>query len=224
MKKCNALVLSLIILMQYFTANVSAGGTSTGSADNNPDTDHTSKILAKFSIPITAFVGVMGIGGYVCYKYKHRNRKIVITGDITQEKLAKAFEDIEKMQKDKHKCTLVFQSATIKTGILQNKDLNCDVLFTGQCRVDAGACNQTLFKGNFEIDGTISDGSSFAGANFVHKDLIIKGKIPQNLFHGAKILVSKDPGAKYRMPGKPEIVYKGQNLQAVQNYLAEYFK
>lgn len=220
MKKFNTLALGLIILMQSLMMNVSASNHANSEEKSN-DNNHTSKILKKFSIPITALVAIAGGGGYAYYKYQHRPRKIYITGDVTKEKTENALNEVNKLLKEKHNCILIFKNATVKEGAFESKDFNCDVLFTESCMIEAGACNQTRFLGNFEINGNISDNSSFRGA-FMYKNVVVSGKVSANLFKGA-VALAKEFGTKYKLPGKPKILYNKDNSNEVREYLEQYF-
>ena len=225
MKKHISPALSLIILMQSLTLNISAAD----SEKKNGNYRHALEIFKKFSIPISASVCIIGIGGYACYKYKHQNRKINITGEVTKERMDDIFREVEKIKKAKHNCTLVFKDATVKPRAFEDRIFYCDVLFTGECKIERNACNLvsleklgTIFCGKFEIDGTITEGSSFENACFNRGDIIINKDIPKNLFKGAVVL-AKRAGTKYKLPKKQAIVVSNQNNEKIAEYLKEYF-
>lgn len=225
MKKHISPALSLIILMQSLTLNISAAD----SKKKNGNYRHALEIFKKFSIPISASACIIGIGGYACYKYKHQNRKINITGEVTKERMDDVFREVEEIKKNKHNCTLVFKNATVKSKAFENRIFDCDVLFTGECKIERNACNLislekcgTIFCGKFEIYGTITEGSSFENACFNCGDIIINKSIPKDLFKGAIVLLKRS-GTKYKLLGKPAIVLNNQNINEVKKYLGEYF-
>ena len=225
MKKHISPALSLIILMQSLTLNISAADSEKKSGNYR----RALEIFKKFSIPISASACIIGIGGYACYKYKHQNRKINITGEVTKERMDDIFREVEKIKKAKHNCTLVFKDATVKPRAFEDRIFYCDVLFTGECKIERNACNLvsleklgTIFCGKFEIDGTITEGSSFGNACFNCGDIIINKSIPKDLFKGAIVLLKRS-GTEYKLPGKPAIVLHNRNIHEVKKYLGKCF-
>lgn len=224
MKKLTAIMLSLVMLTPAFQVGSMAQSELQDSitpTKKSTKRDNALKIFAKFSIPITSVCALAGIGGIVYYKYKYSN--LTITGAVTKENVEEIFKEINKLKDCKRNCKLIFKNATIKKDAFKQRDFDFDVLFTGKCLIEPEACEYTYFTGKFEINGNIANGSSLKGAIFKHNDLIIKGKIPDTLLHGALVLI-KTSGTKYKLPGKPEIIYDKQNLKEVQKYLETFVK
>ncbi len=224
MKKFIAVMLSLAMLMPSFQMSSMAQGElqdSVTSTKKNTKSDHALKLFAKFSIPISTACALAGIGGIVYYKYKNSN--FTITGEVTKERAEEIFKDINKLKDSNRRCKLIFKDVTIRKDAFKLRNFDFDVLLTGKCIVEPDACEYTYFTGKFEIDGEIANGSSLKGAIFKHNDLIIKGKIPDNLLHGALVLI-KTSGTKYKLPGKPEIIYDKQNATEFKKYLETFVK
>ncbi len=216
MKKTIALMLGFATFAHALSANVSAN-TPSQKIDNQKS---ALKIFTKFSVPITATVVVAGIGAFSYYKYK--NPIHVITGNVTKENAEEILKDIENFKNSSRHLTLIFENASIKREAFESKTFDCDVLFRGNCEIENEACKETHFNGKFEIAGSISETSSLSGAIF-SGDLIINGKIPDNLFLRATATVGKK-GTKYKLPNKPQIIYNKQNLNDVTEYLKTFIK
>lgn len=225
MKRHRSLALSLIILAQSLTLNISAAD----SEKKGGNYRRALEIFKKFSVPISTSACIVAMGGYAYYKYKHQNRKINIMGEVTKERMDDIFREVEKVKKAKHNCTLVFKNATVKPKAFENRRFGCDVLFTGECKIERNACNLvslkkcgTIFCGKFEIDGTITEGSSFENACFDCGDIIINKSIPKDLFKGTVVL-AKRSGTKYKLPKEQAMVVNNQNKEKIAEYLKKYF-
>lgn len=224
MKKLLAFMLSFAVVIPSFQIKPMAQDDMQSDETQTPKItkkDPALKAFVKFSLPISIVCAMAGAGGIIYYKYK--NSDFTITGEVTKEKVEEIFKELNKLKDSDRKCKLIFKNAIIKKDALEFRNFDCDVLFTGNCIIEPGACKYTYFNGIFEINGIIKNGSSLKSAIFKHNNLIIKGKIPENLLHGALVLI-KTSGTKYKLPGKPEIIYDKQNLNDVKKYLETFVK
>lgn len=214
MKKLTALVLSLAVLIPFRQASAVA-------SQNDGKHKSTLKILTKFSIPIVATAALGGIGGYSYYRYK--NKILTLSGEITKEKTDELFQTIEELKNQGRNCIVIFKDATIKAEAFKFRKFDCEVKFQGDCKIESGSCEYTYFSKKFEIGGSILSGSSLKGAIFKYCDLIINGNIPENLLHGALVLI-KTQGVKYKLPGNPKLIYDKKNLNETKEYLEKFVK